>query len=534
MQRRGGSGRPANGLRTSRPETRKGRTVPASADHSPEQVEQLKRERDEALDQLAATSEVLKVISSSSGGLAIVFETMLANATRICEAAFGSMLLVEGEAFRRVAIHNPPPRFAEFHRQTPVIRPQQDLKLLIDTRRPVHIADAAALNPDSPIVKYGGAQTLLIVPLLKDDALIGAIAIYRQEVRPFTRKQIELLTNFAAQAVIAIENARLLNELRQRTDDLSEALDQQTATSEVLQVISRSPGTLEPVFQITLANAVRICGAKFGHLLLYDGKDFRTAALYDLPPAFADALRAQPVPEARPGDGLVTLVDTKQVVHIADIAIDPAYTGGRLSTLGGARTLLMVPILKEDNLVGAIAIYRQEVRPFTDKQIEVVQSFASQAVIAIENTRLLNELRESLQQQTATADVLKVISRSTFDLKAVLDALVESAARLCRADRAAIRLARDGRFHHVASYGFAPEHQERMRREPHGPTEGLVGYVLSAGKSVHVVDPQADPDPRLAAIARRGNIRTVLGVPMLREGVPIGVLVLTRSESQPF
>src|SRR5262249_29377898 len=171
---------------------------------------------------------------------------------------------------------------------------------------------------------------------------------------------------------------------------------------------------------------------------------------------------------------------------------------------------------------------------FTDNQLALVETFADQAVIAIENTRLLNELRESLQQQTATADVLKVISRSTFDLQTVLSTLVKSAAQLCRADRAAIRLARDGLFHHVASYGFSPEYQERMRREPHGPTEGLVGHVLSAGKSVHVVDPQVDPDPRLAAIARRGNIRTVLGVPMLREGVPIGVLVLTRSESQPF
>jgi len=495
----------------------------------------------ESLAQQTATADVLQVISSSPGALEPVFQAMLEKAVSICAAKFGTLYLCDADAFRMVATHNAPPAYVEA--RTKQFRPHPDAPIAraASAKQAVQIADIrttqAYTEGFQPIVEaaeLGGYRTILSVPMFKEDELIGAINILRQEVHPFTDKQIELVKNFANQAVIAIENARLLNELRQRTDDLSEALDQQTATSEVLQVISRSPGTLEPVFQITLANAVRICGAKFGHLLLYDGKEFRTAALYDLPPAFADALRAQPVPEARPGDGLVTLVDTKQVVHIADIAIDPAYTGGRLSTLGGARTLLMVPILKEDNLVGAIAIYRQEVRAFTDKQIEVVQSFASQAVIAIENTRLLNELRESLQQQTATADVLKVISRSTFDLKAVLDALVESAARLCRADRAAIRLARDGRFHHVASYGFAPEHQERMRRESHGPTEGLVGYVLSAGKSVHVVDPQADPDPRLAAIARRGNIRTVLGVPMLREGVPIGVLVLTRSESQPF
>src|SRR5262249_38143972 len=338
-----------------------------------------------------------------------VFEAMLANATRICEAKFGILFLTEGDAYRTVALYGAPPAFAEERQREPVIRagPGISVHQAAITRQPVQVADIQAepTYTNDPkrfaILKLAGARTVLSVPMLQDERAVGVISIYGQEVRLFTEKQIDLLKNFAAQAVIAIENARLLNELR-------ESLQQQTATADVLKVISSSHGDLKPVFTAMLENATRICEATFGNLLLYEGDAFRRVAMHNAPQTMVEAHQRQPTISLHAAHILDRLVRTKQVVHLADVAAE--YPNEPIIRVAAARTFLAVPMLKENELIGVIGIYRQEVQPFTDKHIDLVKNFAAQAVIAIENTRLLNELRESLQQQTATADVLKVIS----------------------------------------------------------------------------------------------------------------------------
>ena len=373
----------------------------------------------EALEQQTATSNVLQVISSSPGNLEPVFATMLENAVRLCDAKFGSINRWDGEALHLVATYNVPPDFAEFRKRTPFRPgPENPISRMLMTKTVIHFHDLATeqgyieRNPTFvAAVELGGVRTFLAVPMLKENDLIGVVIVYRQEVRPFSDKQIELVKNFAAQAVIAIENARLLNELRQRTTDLSErtadlteALEQQTATSEVLQVISSSPGELEPVFAAMLASATRICEAKFGNLFLREEDAFRAVAWHGEPtyvntwrgPALIIKTDTADIPLAR-------LAATKQRVHVADLRQEAAYKEGfaplvSLVDKGRARTILLVPMLKERTLVGAITLYRQEVRPFTDKQIALVENFAAQAVIAIENARLLRELRERTEE----------------------------------------------------------------------------------------------------------------------------------------
>jgi GAF domain-containing protein len=302
--------------------------------------------------------------------------------------------------------------------------------------------------------------------LLREGSPVGVIVLQRRKVAPFTDKQIELVQTFADQAVIAIENVRLFDEVQARTRDLAESLEQQTATSEVLRVISSSPGELEPVFKAMLENAVRICEAKFGVLYRYDGA-FHVAASLGVPPAYAEALRQRGSFQPTAGAPLDRLLQTKELVHTADASVE--RNQGPAAKYGGARSLIAVPMRTENELVGAFIIYRTEVRPFTDKQIELVQNFAAQAVIAIENTRLLNELRESLQQQTATADVLKVISSSPGELEPVFQAMLENATHICEAKFGTLLLFEDDELRLVAMHGAPREFEELRRRDPGVP-----------------------------------------------------------------
>jgi two-component system NtrC family sensor kinase len=505
------------------------------------------RELSEALDRQIATGDVLKVISRSTFDLQAVLQMLTETAARLCDADMASIARQDEAGFYQATNYNFPPDWVEYSRafRTFAGRGSISGRALLDGKA-VQVADVEA---DSEYTyqeqqKKSGYRTFLAVPLLRNGQPVVLLNLARTSVRPFTEKQIELVSTFADQAVIAIENARLFNEVQARTNDLSESLQQQTATAEILSVISSSPGDLAPVFEAMLSKAMHLCGANFGVLNTFDGKSFHTGATYGLPPAYEE-FRLNRTLEYGPGTAPTRLLDGESYVEFMDLLDSEAYRAGEpnrraLVDLGGARSLLAVPLLKDERVVGSVMIFRQEPQRFSDKQIALLKQFAAQAVIAIENARLLNELRESLQQQTATADVLRVISASPGELEPVFQAMLENAVRLCEAKFAMLFLYEENQFRAVAKWNIPPAYGEFLEKntilaDPKVP----LGRVAITKQPVQVEDVLLDQSyiegfPGMVGVAEDGGARTLLQVPMLKENELVGTIGIYRQVVRPF
>jgi two-component system, NtrC family, sensor kinase len=503
-------------------------------------IAQLTRELNEAVERQKATAEVLSAISRSKFELQPILQSVVDTASQLCRADASVIFRLEGGVYRFAAGYSLIPSYMEHERQNPISPgPGTLIGRAAMTRQVVQIEDAWTDPLYEQKAVAGVGRSMMGVPLMREGEPIGVIGLSRSRVDSFTQREIELVTTFADQAVIAIENARLFEAEQQRTRELSESLEQQTATAKVLQVISRSTFDLQTVLSTLVESAARLCLADQAAPFLRDGDVYRMATTYGYA---GDAAKLADMPPLRPDRTSMTgrVALEGKAVHVHDVLADPEYRANEYQQAFGYRTNLGAPLLRDGTTIGVFALVRTEVNPFSKKQIELVTTFADQAVIAIENARLLNELRqrtddlsESLQQQTATADVLKVISRSTFDLQSVLDTLVESAARLCEANTAAWQIGE--RYRQVASYGYTPELNEFMAQNPIPSGRGSIsGRAVFDGRAVHVLDVQADPEYAFQNAAIIGGLRTMLGIPLLREGNPIGVLVLGRSTVRPF
>ena len=496
------------------------------------------RDLKESLEQQTATSEVLKVISRSTFDLQPVLQTLLENAARLCGADNGSFHQVDGDTLPllagygygaeiRAAIEQDPPRIG---RETLTGR-------VVLEGRPVHIPDVTADSDYKYGLKSMGPRTALGVPLLREGVPIGVIIIHRTEVNPFTDKQIELVTTFADQAVIAIENTRLLQELQAKNSELTESLEQQTATSEILRVIANSPTDIQPVLDVVAENATQLCGAEDATIRLVQDDGLRLVAHHG--PIEPGGSGAWPINR---GSVLGRAVVDRHVIHIQDLLSEEAREFSETRALTerlGIRTVLAAPLLRENQGIGVILIRRIEVNPFTEKQISLLQTFADQAVIAIENVRLFKELEvrnrdltEALEQQTATGEILQVIASSPTDIQPVLDAVAESAARLCDASDAVISRAEGNMIQQVAQYGSIPlpGAYPIMRSTP-------VGRALLDRQTIHVNDLAAELEneyPDSKSLQKRSGARTFLCTPLLREGTPIGAINIRRQEVRPF
>jgi signal transduction histidine kinase len=502
-----------------------------------------KRELQESLQQQTATADVLKVISRSAFDLQAVLDTLVEAVARLCEADMAQILRPRDASYYVAAKYGFSLDYIEYHKAVTFAPGRGSLtgRVLLEGK-PVQIPDVLADpeydNPEPQ--RLGGYRTHLGVPLLRGGSQIGVILVSRRTVQPFDGKQIELVTTFADQAVIAIENTRLFEEVQARNNELRVALEQQTATSELLKVIGRSTMNLQPVFETLAENAVRLCVAERSFIYRFDGQFLRVAATYNASPELRAFVEQNPIEPGR-GSATARAALERRTVQVLDAQADPEYSYASRQ-VDPIRTIMTVPILRGDELLGAIGVYRHEVRAFTESQIALLETFADQAVIAIENTRLFEEvqsrtqeLQESLRQQAGTADVLKTISRSAFDLQRVLDTLTEAAARLCGADKGLIR--RRERDHYVvaSTYGFSDEFKEWVASSVLAASRGsIVGRVALERTTVHIPDVFNEPDWQSGDWQRLGDFRSMIGVPLLRDGDLLGILVLHRTRAVPF